>query len=96
MVCRYFAKRHGFNTKNEFIHKFFKLVEEKLLGDSLISGTFVEIEFIYSEKATKFCEIFFLVLYVVPVKSRVEISQNFVAFSEYMNSNMILGVWSYF
>ena len=40
----------------------------------------------YSEKATKFCEIFTLLLsYVVPVKSKVKISQNFLAFSEYMN-----------
>ena len=44
------------------------------------------LKFIYSEKATKFCEIFTLLLsYVVPVKSKVKISQNFVAFSEYMN-----------
>jgi hypothetical protein len=41
---------------------------------------------IYFEKATKFCEIFTLLLsYVVPVKSKVKISQTFVAFSEYMN-----------
>ena len=40
----------------------------------------------YSEKATKFCEITTLLLsYKVPVKSKVEILQNFVAFSEYMN-----------
>ena len=39
------------------------------------------IKFIYSEKATKFCSISTLLLsYVVPVKSKVEISQNFVAF----------------
>ena len=44
------------------------------------------IKFIHSEKATKFCEIFTLLLScVVPVKSKVKISQNFVAFSEYMN-----------
>ena len=44
------------------------------------------LKFIYSEKATKFCEISTLLLsYVVPVKSKVEISQNFVTFSEYMN-----------
>ena len=44
------------------------------------------IMFIYSEKATQFCEISALILsYVVPVKSRVKISQNFVAFSAYMN-----------
>ena len=44
------------------------------------------IEFICSEKTTKFYEIFTLLLsYVVPVKSKMKISQNFVAFSEYMN-----------
>ena len=44
------------------------------------------INFIYFEKATKFCKISTADLsYVVPVKSTVEISQNFVAFSEYMN-----------
>ena len=46
------------------------------------------LKFIYSEKATKFCKISTVDLsYVVPVKSTVEISQNFVAFSEYMNFN---------
>ena len=45
-----------------------------------------EAKFIYSEKASKFGETFPLLLsYVVPVKSKVKISQNFVAFSEYMN-----------
>ena len=39
-----------------------------------------------SEKATHFCKISTVDLsYVVTVKSAVEISQNFVAFSEYMN-----------
>ena len=48
-----------------------------------------KLKFIYSEKATKFCEISTLLLsYVVPVKSKVDISQNFVAFSEYMNFNL--------
>ena len=45
-----------------------------------------EVKFIYSEKATKFCKISTLLLsYVVTVKSKVEILQTFVAFSEYMN-----------
>ena len=45
-----------------------------------------QIKFIYSEKATKFCEIPTLLLsYVVPVKSKVEILRK--AFSEYMNFN---------
>ena len=40
----------------------------------------------YSEKATKFCKISTVDLfYVVPVKSTVEVLQNSVAFSEYMN-----------
>ena len=44
------------------------------------------VKFIYSEKATNFCEIATVDLsYVVTVKSTVEISQNCVAFSEYMN-----------
>ena len=48
------------------------------------------LKFIYSEKATEFCEIFTLLLTVCTVvKSKVKISQNFVAFSEYMNFNVI-------
>ena len=45
----------------------------------------------YSEKATTFCEkISTLLLSVCTVdKSKVEISQNFVAFSEYTNFNYI-------
>ena len=49
------------------------------------------LKFIFSEKATKFCEISTVDLsYVVPVKSTVEILQNFVAFLEYINFNAIL------
>ena len=48
------------------------------------------IKFIYSEKVTKFCEIFTLHLsYVVPVKSKEKILQNYVAFSEYMNFSIV-------
>ena len=44
------------------------------------------LKFIYSEKTTKFCKISILLSsYVVPVKSKVEILKNFVAFSEYVN-----------
>ena len=47
---------------------------------------FLSWKFIYSEKAVKFCEIFFLLLTTVHrVKSMVKIFQNFVAFSEYVN-----------
>ena len=44
------------------------------------------LKFIYSEKATKFCQISTSVLTgTTQDKSKVEISHNFVAFSEYMN-----------
>jgi hypothetical protein len=49
------------------------------------------LKFIFSEKATKFCEISTLFLsYVVPVNSKVEISQNFADFSEYMNFTILV------
>ena len=45
-------------------------------------------KFIYYEKATKFCEIFTLLLTTIhTVKSKVKILQNFVAFSEYTKLN---------
>ena len=45
----------------------------------------MKVKFIYFERATKFCEISTLILsHVVPVKSKVEISQNFVAYSQYI------------
>ena len=49
------------------------------------------VKFIYSEKATKFCEIFTLLLTVCTVvKSKMKISRNFVAFSEYMHFMIIV------
>ena len=46
------------------------------------------LKFIYSEKATKFCEIFPLLSTVCTVvKSKGNVSQNFVTFSEYINFN---------
>ena len=55
-----------------------------LLNLSRLNLTLVELKFVYSENATHFCEISTIDLsYIVTVKS--EISQNFVAFSEYMN-----------
>ena len=45
-----------------------------------------QVKFIYSEKATQFCEIFTILLTVcTAVKSKAKISQNIVAFSAYMN-----------
>ena len=65
----------NFVSANSLIAKFIRY------DASSIASLCVKI--IYSEKATKFCEIFALLLsYVVQVKSKVKISQNFVAFSE--------------
>ena len=48
------------------------------------------LKFPYSEKATKVCEIFPLLLTVcTAVKSKGKISQNFVAFLEYMNFSVL-------
>ena len=46
---------------------------------------------IYPEKATKFFKIFPLILTACTVvKSKVEVSQNFVVFSEYMNFKKVV------
>ena len=60
-----------------FFHELFNQTDPNLL------------KFIYSEKATKFYEIFTLLLTgTTQDKIKVEISPNFVAFSEYMNFNL--------
>ena len=59
--------------------------EHELVLKVLTSCT-QHVKFIYSEKATKFCEISaFLLTIIRTVKSKVKILQNFVASSEYMN-----------
>ena len=51
----------------------------------------IHLKYIYSEKAAKFCEISTVDLsYVVTIKSTVEISQTFMAFSEYLNFTRVL------
>ena len=58
-------------------------------GNGVRNGT-IMIKFIYSEKATKCCEIFTLLLTGTAWdKSKVKILQNFVAFSEYMNFDVL-------
>ena len=54
----------------------------------------VNVKFIYSEKATKLCETL-LLSYVVPVKSKVKILQNFVAFSECINGGSGYSGWAW-
>ena len=60
---------------------------DQKISKGLKSQQEIYIKFIHSEKATKFCEIFPLLLTTVnTVKSKGKILQNSVAFSEYMNS----------
>ena len=65
------------------------LLEDIVLFDKVIKAVnylCTSVKFIYSERATKVCETSTVGLsFVVPVKSTVEIFQNFVALSEYMN-----------
>ena len=62
------------SDQNIYLYKKARLIFKKTL------------QFVYSEKTTKFCKISTLFLSTVHTdKSEVEISQNFVAFSEYMN-----------
>ena len=78
-VCT-ISSQHHVNTWN--LKKFPGFVTTKVI----LYKSCDELKFIYSEKATKFCEIFILLLScVVPVKSKVKILQNLAAFSEYMN-----------
>ena len=54
--------------------------------NNFLKNPLFSIKFIYSEKATEFCEIFTLLLTgTTQNESKVKILQSFVAFSEYMN-----------
>ena len=73
------------NWNKKYIRMSNNLIINKEMRFSMKSCHY-HIESIYSEKATKFCEIFTLLMTVcTAVKSKVKILQNFVAFSEYMN-----------
>ena len=57
-----------------------------LTNDNEVFLVCMLLKFINSEKVTKLCEIFTLLFsYLVPVKSKVKIWQNYVAFVEYMS-----------
>ena len=87
-----------FFVKKQLVKKFVKThgremeARDRLLacGCRFYVSLYNMVKFMYSEKATKFCEIFTLFLSVCTVdKSKVKISQNFVAFSEYMNFTIL-------
>ena len=69
----------------EWLHEGSIICPYCTVGNLTFVTSFLFLKFIYSEKATKFCEIFPLLLTVCTVvKSKGKISQNFVTFSEYM------------
>ena len=73
-MCKGILSGILFNLKLSFKRDIFR--NSKYIGSSYTMGA---IKFIYSEKATKFCEISTLLLsYVVPVKCKVEISLIFL------------------
>ena len=60
------------------------------------SSKIVNLNFMYSEKATKFWKIFTLLLTgTIEDNSKVKISQNFLAFSEYLNFNNLIINWKH-
>ena len=93
LLLMYLFSCSHFRTQPGILEKFksiLAVVQYQLffLERNEIATEFQELKFIYSEKATKFCEIFSLLLTVfIVVNSKGKISQNFVAFSEYMNFN---------
>ena len=64
------------------------VLERKNVVSMIVVGSLAyQVKFIYSEKVTKFSEIFSLLLTTVhTIKSKGKISQNLVAFSEYMKT----------
>ena len=77
--------QYGFFNRNEKT-QFFYQNSQRRVWKGLKNKKWKSLKFIYSEKPTKFCEISTLNLTTVhTVKSKVEISQIFVAFSKYMN-----------
>ena len=90
-VCQNFIEKAA--EFNPFFTFFFQLWNILPWLESALSPVLMNkrpsksmLKFIYSEKVTKFCEIFTLLLTVCTVvKSKVTISQNYVAFSEYVN-----------
>ena len=77
----------------------FKFLDQKDFGTEAVEcypelQSCVKVKFIYSEKATKFCEIFPLLLTVCTVvKSKGKISKNFAALSEYRTRAIITRSW---
>ena len=83
--------------KKEFsLQKVFKPIDSGVATKIIFPKLHGSVKFIYSEKATKFCEISTVDWSVTTSdKSTVEILQKFVAFSEYMNFNIRLSSLSY-
>ena len=79
-------KRPALKSENVTDSKGMPIIMVTWVVEFLSGDRYNIIKFIYSEKATNFCKLFTLLLsYVVPVKSKVKILKNFVAFSKYMN-----------
>ena len=98
VYCKYpqIAKINMYSLVSVLLQKKFNILKEKYvllfvkIEQKQHRASINQIKFIYSEKATKFCEIFPLLLTVCTVvKSKGKILQNSVAFSEYMNFTLV-------
>ena len=93
-VHTYLISKYIYQNQLHVKHLFCRIYvmsnSDKYLIHLRVSQSFYNfLKFIYSEKTTKFCKFFTLLLTVCTVvKSKGKISQNLVAFSEYMNFNI--------
>ena len=83
LACWIFWQSYYANMYAYYVNIFQFCCNNKMVKINMLILYQLWIKVIYSEKATKFFKID--LSYVVPVKSKVKISKNFVAFSEYMN-----------
>ena len=80
------AVLHTVKSKEKISQNLWLFQNTRSLLLSISKDKIFSLKFIYSEKTTKYCKISTVdFYYVVPVKSKGKISQNFVTFSEYMN-----------
>ena len=92
---------HSDKIKNSFLYTIMSQTQSQMIIGCLLfemslnrDCTVLIIKFIYSERRPQnFAKSppYFCPTYVVPVKIKEEISQNFVAFSEYINFKLFLG-----
>ena len=89
--CQQSKARSSWTKRKQWGQWYFEGSKEKFDITIPMEKWFVLKKFIYSEKTTKLWEIFTLLLTGTTLdKSKVKISQSFVALTEYMNFKMVI------